>query len=118
MIVVVPVDSAVTAPVEEFTEATPGLLLLHDPPPSPSLLYVAVDPIQSGDVPLTVPALALGSTVNTLDELKGALHPVLTVYVIVVVPAESAVTAPVEAFTEATAGLLLVHEPPASPLLV
>ena len=34
-----------------------------------------------------------------------------------VVPAVRAVTRPVEEFTEATAGLVLLHEPPASPLL-
>ena len=79
MIVVVPAESAVTAPVEAFTDATAGLLLLHDPPALPLLVYVAVAPIQSGDVPLTVPALAFGLNVNDCDALTGLLHPVLTV---------------------------------------
>ena len=79
MIVVVPAESAVTAPVEAFTDATAGLLLLHDPPASPVLLYVADWPIQSGDVPLTVPALAFGLTVKLFDALTGLLQPVLTV---------------------------------------
>ena len=79
MIVVVPALKAVTTPVEAFTDATAGLLLLQLPPASPSLLYVAVAPIQSGDVPLTVPALAFGLTVKVFDALTGLLHPVLTV---------------------------------------
>ena len=112
MIVVVPALKAVTAPVVASTDATAGLLLLHDPPASPSLLYVAVEPIQSGEVPLTVPAFAFGFTVSEADALNGALHPAVTVYVIVVVPALKAVTAPVEASTDATAGSLLDHTPP------
>ena len=79
MIVVVPAESAVTAPVEASTDATAGLLLLQVPPASPLLVYVAVAPIQSGEVPLTVPALAFGLTVSVLNELTGLLQPVLTV---------------------------------------
>ena len=77
--VVVPALNAVTTPVDAFTVATEVLLLLHDPPASPLLVYVAVAPIQSGDVPLTVPALAFGLTVNDCDALTGLLQPVLTV---------------------------------------
>ena len=73
--------------------------------------------MQSGVVPETVPAFASGFTVRVFDEYLGALHPVVTVYVISVVPAVRAVTRPVEEFTEATAGLVLLHEPAASPLL-
>ena len=79
MIVVVPAPTAVTTPVDTFTVATAVLLLLHVPPPSPLLLYVAVAPIQSGEVPLTVPALAYGLTVKLFDALTGLLQPVLTV---------------------------------------
>ena len=77
--VVVPALKAVTTPVEAFTDAPAGLLLLHDPPASPSLLYGAVEPIHIGELPLTVPALALGLTVKLFDALTGLLHPVLTV---------------------------------------
>ena len=77
--VVVPAPTAVTSPDPAFTVATDVLLLLHDPPALPLLLYVAVAPIQSGEVPLTVPALAFGFTVNALDALTGLLQPVLTV---------------------------------------
>ena len=79
MIVVVPALNAVTAPDVAFTVATAVLLLIQVPPASPVLLYVAVCPIQSGEVPLTVPALAFGLTVNAWEELTGALHPKLTV---------------------------------------
>ena len=79
MIAVVPAESAVTAPVEAFTVATAVLLLLHEPPALPLLVYVAVAPIQSGDTPLTVPALAFGLTVKVFDALTGLLQPVLTV---------------------------------------
>ena len=75
MIVVVPALNAVTIPVEASTVATPVLLLLQLPPASPVLLYVADWPIQSGDVPLTIPAFALGLTVNNCDALAGPLQP-------------------------------------------
>ena len=113
----VPALNAVTTPDVAFTDATAGLLLLQLPPASPVLLNVAVWPIQSGEVPLTVPALAFGSTVNEADELTGLLQPLLTVYVIVVVPAPTAVTTPDTAFTVATAGLLLLQVPPPSATL-
>ena len=70
---------AVTSPEDAFTVATVVLLLLQLPPASPLLVYVAVCPIQSGVVPLTVPALAFGLTVNDLDADTGLLQPVLTV---------------------------------------
>ena len=76
---VVPVPTAVTIPDAALTVATDVLLLLHDPPASPVLLYVADEPIQSGEVPLTIPALAFGLTVNDCDALTGLLQPVLTV---------------------------------------
>ena len=76
---VVPALTAVTSPVDALTVATAVLVLLHDPPVLPLLVYVAVDPIQSGDVPLTVPAVAFGLTVNDCDALTGLLQPVLTV---------------------------------------
>ena len=79
MILVVPAATAVTSPVDAFTVATDVLLLLQVPPALPLLLYVAVWPIQSGDVPLTVPALAFGLTVNAFDELTGLPQPLLTV---------------------------------------
>lgn len=60
---VIPALNAVTRPVVGFTEATAGFELVQVPPLLPVLLYVAVAPIQSGDVPLTVPAVTSGLTV-------------------------------------------------------
>ena len=57
MILVVPADTAVTIPVVELTVATVVFELLHIPPVSPLLVYVAVAPIQRGESPLTLPAL-------------------------------------------------------------
>ena len=79
MILAVPALTALTSPDDALTVATAVLLLLQDPPASPLLLYVAVAPIQSGEVPLTVPALALGLTVSVLDEFTGLPQPLLTV---------------------------------------
>ena len=76
---VVPAPAAVTTPDVAFTVATAVLLLLQVPPVLPLLVYVADWPIQSGDVPLTVPALAFGLTVKDCDALTGPLQPALTV---------------------------------------
>ena len=79
---------------------------------------MAVAAIQSGELPLTVPAFAFGETVKVLKEDRGLPQPPLTVYVISVVPVAIAVTSPVDAFTVATEVLVLLHAPPAVPLLV
>ena len=75
-------------------------------------------PTQSGEVPLTVPADTFGSTVKVLNDDTGLPHPLLTVYVIFVVPELTAVTNPVDELTVATAGAVLLHVPPPVPLLV
>ena len=64
VISVVPALTAVTTPVPATTVATPGTVLLHDPPTVPSLVYVAVAEIHSGEVPLTVPAVTFGLIVT------------------------------------------------------
>ena|SRR5258706_562442 len=74
--------------------------------------------MQIGERPLTVPAFALGSTVIVLNDDTGLPQPVLMVYVILDVPAATAVTNPVLEFTVATEPLVLLHAPPAVPLLV
>ena len=74
---VVPALTAVTKPEIALTVATDVFELLQLPPEVPLLVYVAVAPIQSGDVPLTVPALTLGSTVKVLEALRGLpLHAI------------------------------------------
>ena len=74
-----PAPTAVTRPDVALTVATAPLLLLQDPPASPVLLYAADEPIQSGEVPLTVPAFAFGLTVKDCEDDTGLLQPVLTV---------------------------------------
>ena len=102
----VPGEIAVNNPVEETMEATNGLLLLHVPPVV-LLARVVVSPTQSA----VVPEIGAGSglTVNGVV-IK---QPVDAVYVIVATPADSPVTTPVDESIEATAGLLLLHVPPA-----
>lgn len=115
---VVPALTAVTNPVDAFTVATAVFVLVQLPPDVPSLLYNAVVPIQSGEVPLTVPAVTGGLTVSTLFEDTGLAHPLLTVYVMPVVPALTGVTNPEAAFTVATEGFVLLQFPPDVPLLL
>ena len=74
--------------------------------------------MQIGVVPLTVPAVTFAETVKVLNDDTGLPQPLLTVYVMSVVPAATAVTNPVLEFTVATDVLVLLHEPPAVPLLV
>ena len=74
-----PAPTAVTTPDVAFTVATAPLLLLQVPPALPLLVYVADEPIQSGEVPLTVPAFAFGLTVKLFDALTGLAQPALTV---------------------------------------
>ena len=77
MILVVPAPTAITAPVVEFTVATPVLELLHVPPASPVVENTAVPPIQSGEVPETVPAETVGLTLidALLIGLPDKVHP-------------------------------------------
>ncbi len=94
---IVPALTAVTRPEVAFTVATAVLLELHAPPALPVLVYVAVAPIQSGVVPLTVPALALGLTVTVVDaDADGPLQPLaVTLTVAVPLNPEAHVTVPV-----------------------
>lgn len=62
-------------PVDTSTTAIALLLLLQVPPVFPLLVYVAVTPGQSGEVPLITPAVAFGLTV-TEPEAGTALQPV------------------------------------------
>ena len=114
----VPEATAVTSPVAASTVATAVLLLLHVPPVVPLLLKVAAEPTQSVDVPETVPADTLAFTVTAINAETGLPQPVDTVYVISVVPAATAVTSPVAAFTVATEVLLLLHVPPVVPFVL
>jgi hypothetical protein len=74
--------------------------------------------MQIGVAPLTIPAETFAETVKVLNEDTGLPQPLLTVYVMSVVPAATAVTNPVPELTVATEVLVLVQAPPAVPLLV
>jgi hypothetical protein len=104
--------------VLEFTVAIVVLLLLHVPPALPVEVYVTTWPIVNGVGPLTVSALALGLTVSIWKEDVGLPQPVLTVYVILVVPALTPKATPVFEFTVATVEFELLQVPPEVPLLV
>jgi hypothetical protein len=94
--------------------ATAVLVLLQLPPGLPLLVNTAVESSHNGVVPLTVPAFPFGLTVKDFNAV--ALHP--TVYIIFIVPFDTAETNPVAGLTVATAVLLLLQLPPASPEVV
>jgi len=81
------------------------LLLLHVPPLVGSN-SVAVAPTQI----LLAPDIGLGVGLTVTDAV--VKQPAGKVYVIVAVPAAAPVTTPVPEITDATAELLLLHEPP------
>ena len=67
--------------------------------------------MQRGVVPLTVPAFAFGSIVNDCIADTVPPQPPVMVKIILLVPAETPVTNPVDELTVATAVLLLLHAP-------
>ena len=77
--VAVPAATPVTTPVPEFTVATAVLLLLQLPPLVPLLVNVVVDPAQTVEEPLIVPAFGAAFTVINFVELNEPQLPV-TVY--------------------------------------
>jgi hypothetical protein len=92
------------------------LSLLHVPV-SPSLVKVVVEFTQTVVAPLMVPAFGSGSTAITHED-PAVPQLLITVYVIVVDPAEIPVTIPVVGLTVAIAVLALLHVPPVLPELV
>ena len=72
---VVPAARVDTSP-DAVTEATAGFELLHVPPRLPLLLYCAVVLGQSGEAPLTEPALTRAFTVSVFDALDVLQGPV------------------------------------------
>ena len=114
--VAVPAAAPVTRPLL-FTVATLVLSLLHVPPAVASLSCDVV-PVVMVVLPVIDATVGAVFTVRLFEALTGAPQPLLTVYVILVVPAPTAVTRPVLAFTVATAVLLLLHVPPGAPLEV
>lgn len=102
---VVPADSPVAIPVADPIVATPGELDVHVPPVTVSVSAVA-DPTQTFRLPVI--GLGFGFTV-TVMLLK---HPPGRVYLITVVPGDTAVTFPVVDPIVATPGVPDFHVPP------
>jgi hypothetical protein len=116
VIVAVPAATAVTTPEEAFTVATVASSLVHAPPASPFELNVVVPLEQIACVPLNVPALGAVVTVTVLIAVSFAQPPVpVTIYLMVVVPAATAVTTPVLASTVATPVFTELNDPVRSP---
>ena len=119
----VPTPVAVTKPVEELTVATNSSLLLHAPVPLPNTtplaVQVVVAPTHNGLVPpVTEDISEMAITVIDCCAEGMPLHPPGIEYIILQVPAPTAVTKPVDELTVATNGSLLLHTPPGSPLLL
>jgi len=98
-----PADTPVTTPLE-FIDPTAGLLLTHVPAPVASV-SVTLEHAVTG----ALPPIAAGAA-STLTVAVAAL-PHVGVYDITVVPADIAVTTPLE-FIEPTDGVELLHVPP------
>jgi len=111
MIFATPAASPVMMPEEVPTVATSVALLLHTPPVVTSLKRI-VEPWHTTAVGNVIGA-GSGFTVNAVV-LK---QPAGSVYVIVVVPADSPSTAPETGSTDAIVVLSLVHVPPVTPSL-
>jgi hypothetical protein len=107
--VALPALTPVTTPAP-LTVATDVLLLAHDVvPPDAVSTRVMTPPEQVVVLPLMKPAYGAASTLMLCVAV--ALPQLLvTVYVMVAVPADTAVTTPVDD-TEAMEGLLLLHAP-------
>ena len=100
----------VTTPVVASIVATLVVALLQLPP-LVVLASVVVNPLHNTVVPVIAVETASALTVNDFWAVTVPPQPPVTVYMILDVPAETAVTTPVVAFTVATAVLLLLHAP-------
>ena len=110
VIVAVPADTPLTTPLA----STVATAVLDDvqTPPAVALVSAVVEPAHTSVVPLIAATTGIGLTVTVV--VTDALHPfVVTVYVIVVLPAATPVTTPVDASTVAVAVLLELQTPPA-----
>ena len=114
VIVALPAVTPVTAPVIELTVATDVLLDVQTPP-DVVFVKIVLDPIHA----LVVPPIAasVGNAFTFTVAWAFEVHPfVVTVYVIVAVPADTPLTTPL-ASTVATAVLDDVQTPPAVALV-
>ena len=86
--VALPVESPVTRPVAGFTDAVPGVLLVHVPPAIPLVLSWTVEAGHNVEDPLMVPAFAFGLTV--MVNVTGKPVQVLSMGVTVIVAVNGA----------------------------
>jgi hypothetical protein len=105
VITVVPTDTPVTIPLNDPITATPGTVLIHVPPGTPSP-NGNVAPTHTGNTPV----IAVG--VGLTDIVSATWQPPAAVYVMIVVPSMTPVTTPPPEVTVATDVLLLNHVPP------
>jgi hypothetical protein len=109
VIVAEPDATPVTSPVMEFTVATAASSLVHTPP-DVVLVKIVVDPTHALFVPPMAASVGNALTFTVACALETQLL-VVTVYVIVAVPAATPVTTPVLEFTVATDALDDVQTP-------
>ena len=101
-----PADIPVTTPLLETT-AKDGDVLTHVPVPDE--VSVSLSPVHSVPEPTPDNGAGLGLILTAI--VANAPQGLGTLYVIVVVPADTPVTRPEEGSTVATAGLLLIQLP-------
>ena len=113
VIVVTPELTPYTTPVVEPTVPTAVLLLLHVPVPPDAVTSesVIVSPVHTDEGPVIVPAEGEVTTVTFIVVVADPQETVVSVNVIVVVPALTPYTTPVVEPTVPTAVLLLLHVP-------
>jgi hypothetical protein len=111
VIVATPFVIPVTTPEAASTAAIPGALLLQMPPEVPLVIKPMEDPTQTDDPPDKLLIIPASCTVIFADPLA-VPQEVVTVYVMVTVPAVTPVTTPEPAFTVATFTSLLLQLPP------
>ncbi len=110
--VVLPANIPVTVPEEISTVPYAGKLLLHVPPAAPLLNVVLVFSHITA-----VPAIGEGNGLTVTVAVRKQPVPVPIVYVRVAIFADTPVTTPVVLTTEPIDGSLLLHMPPAGPLV-
>ena len=113
VIVVTPALTPYTTPVVEPTVPTAVLLLLHVPvpPEAAASASVIVKPEHTAESPVIAPALGDAFTVMLVVVVAEPQLTVVSVKVIIVVPAPTPYSIPVTGSMVPTAVLLLLHEP-------
>ena len=117
MITLPDVAPAVKLPVELLILAKVEVVLQLPAPTLVVLVRLIIDPAQTEVGPTILPALGRGFTKMIFCVLSDPQDGVVTLYLIVTLPADTAVTMPV-ALTVATEGLDDIQPPPEVPVLL